>query len=50
MTDALRAARALRALPLVRKVLLAPPKLTYYAGLPFDLADEMGGVVAGDPR
>ena len=46
VTDALRAARAVRALPGVHKVVLAPPKLTHYARLPFDLADAMGGIVA----
>ena len=33
-------------LPSVRKVVLAPPKLTYSASLPFELAAEMGGIVA----
>jgi magnesium chelatase subunit D len=46
VTDALLAARAMRALPSVRKVVLPPPKLTYYASLPFELAAEMGGIVA----
>lgn len=50
VTDALRAARAMRALPSVHKVVLAPPKLTHYAQLPFDLADAMGGIVAEDAQ
>jgi magnesium chelatase subunit D len=48
VTDMLRAAQAARALPGVRKVVLAPPKLTHYARLPFDLADAMGGIVVED--
>jgi magnesium chelatase subunit D len=48
--DALRAAHAVRALPGIHKVVLAPPKLTHYARLPFDLADAMGGIVAGDDQ
>jgi magnesium chelatase subunit D len=50
VTDALRAARAMRALPGVHKVVLAPPKLTHYARLPFDLANAMGGIVAEDAQ
>jgi magnesium chelatase subunit D len=48
VSDALQAARAARALPGIHKVVLAPPKLTHYARLPFDLANAMGGIVAGD--
>ena len=50
VTDALIAARALRSLPPVHKVVLAPPGLTHYAELPFELADEMGGIVADGTR
>ena len=50
VTDALRAARSVRALPPVHKIVLAPPKLTHYARLPFDLAAEMGGIVAEKAR
>jgi hypothetical protein len=39
-------AAAVRSLPAVRRVVLAPPTLTHYAGLPFDLAEAMGGIVA----
>jgi magnesium chelatase subunit D len=48
VTDALSAARAVRGLQGVHKVVLAPPTLTYYARLPFDLADAMGAIVADD--
>lgn len=50
VADALRAARAVRALPGVHKVVLAPPKLTHHARLPFDLANAMGGIVAEDAQ
>lgn len=46
VTDALDAAHAVRAVPRVNKIVIAPPKLAYYARLPFDLADAMGGIVA----
>lgn len=46
ITDALLAARALRSLPPVHKIVLAPPGLTHYKELPFELADMMGGIVA----
>jgi magnesium chelatase subunit D len=46
VTDALAAATAVRSLAAVRPVVLAPPGLTHYRELPFDLADAMGGIVA----
>jgi len=46
VTSALLAARALRSLHHVHKVVLAPPGLTHYKELPFELADVMGGIVA----
>ena len=46
IADALAAAAAVRSLTAVRPVVLAPPGLTHYAELPFDLADAMGGIVA----
>jgi hypothetical protein len=44
--DALLIAAAVRSLPVVQAVVLAPPELAYYSHLPFDLAEAMGGVVA----
>ena len=44
--DALAAAAAVRSLPTVRSVVLAPPGLTHCKELPFDLAEAMGGIVA----
>jgi magnesium chelatase subunit D len=46
VTDALHVARALRSVPSVHKVVLAPPGLIHYRELPFELADVIGGVVA----
>ena len=46
VTDARVAAAPLQSLTAVRRIVLAPPDLTYYRGLPFDLADAMGGIVA----
>lgn len=48
VTDALRTAQAARQLRDVHKVVLAPPNLTHYTRLPFDLADALGGIVAED--
>jgi magnesium chelatase subunit D len=50
ITDALQAARALQSLPPVHKVILPPPRLAYYAGLPFELATAMGGIVSRTVR
>ena len=44
--DALAVAAGARSLSRVRRVVIAPPGLTHYQGLPFDLADALGGIVA----
>jgi len=44
--DALEVARKIGSLAGVHAVVLAPPDIAYYARLPFDLADAMGGIVA----
>jgi magnesium chelatase subunit D len=49
-TDAIAAAAAVRSLPDVQAVVLAPPGLTHYAHLPFELAAAMGGIVAEPER
>jgi magnesium chelatase subunit D len=50
VADALAAAAVIRSLPAIRRVVLAPPHLTHCAGLPFTVADAMGGIVAETPR
>jgi magnesium chelatase subunit D len=44
--DALMVAAGAHSLSRVRKVVIAPPDLTYYPELPFDLADALDGIVA----
>jgi magnesium chelatase subunit D len=46
VADALTVAAAVRGMPPVSTVVLAPPGLTHYADLPFRLAEAMEGIVA----
>lgn len=46
VTDALCIASAMRSVPAVHKIVLPPPGITHCAGLPFELADAMAGMVA----